>query len=219
MADVFQLLIEILRIDTQLVNQYAAQGPLYQIFYLLFFPTLFIIVLIWILSHRVMEHKGLRLLIALAVYAFIILQGWYNFFVHISTFWLIGLIILGFLYMLFYRTGGGAGQPRAKTLGSKGKAGGVLNFLEDVTGKKFNPKDIAKFKNMIDRDIKRLLLRKKTLEKRASELKHDPQAANFIYNQIAQIDQALATLENFKQAGSLGDYEDWRKTNSHLLGL
>jgi hypothetical protein len=218
MADILQLLIDIFKISPQMVNQYAMVSPLEQIFYLFFFPTLFIIVLIFIVTRVITQHKGINLLIALALYAFIIFQGLYNWFVFLSKYWLFGLIFLAFIYLILGRLGQ-PGGARGKTLGEKGKAGKFLGFLEDVTGKKLNPKDVLKFGKMIERDIKRLIERKKVLEKRASELKHDPQAANFIYNQIAQVDQALTTLENFKRSGALDDYQDWRKANQQMLSL
>ncbi len=217
MADVLQLLIDIFKISPQMVNEYSTVSPLEQIFYLFFFPTLFIIVFIYILTSRWMgEHKGLQILIAVAVYAFIIFQGLYNSFVFLSKYWLIGLIILGFIWLVFRPRGGGA---KAMTADGKGKGGKLLGFLEDVTGKKLNPKDILKFNKMIDRDIQQLIKRKKVLDKRSKELGSDSAAANLVYNQIAQVDQALATLQNFKQSGALGDYEDWRKANKEIFSL
>lgn len=217
MADVLQLLIDIFKISPQMVNEYSTVSPLEQIFYLFFFPTLFIIVFIYILTSRWMgEHKGLQILIAVAVYAFIIFQGLYNWFVFLSQYWLIGLIILGFIWLVFRPRGGGA---KAMTADEKSKGGKLLGFLEDVTGKKLNPKDILKFNKMIDRDIQQLIKRKKVLDKRSKELGSDSAAANLVYNQIAQVDQALTTLQNFKQSGALGDYEDWRKANKEMFSL
>ncbi|MEE9323654.1 MAG: hypothetical protein V3U72_03840 [Candidatus Aenigmarchaeota archaeon] len=124
-TDIFQWLVDILQISSQLVNEYAVQGPLYQIFYLFFFPTLFIIVFIYILTSRWMgEHKGLQILIAVAVYAFIIFQGMYNWFVFLSQYWIIGLIILGFIWLVFRPRGGGGAQ--GKTLGAAA-GGGILS--------------------------------------------------------------------------------------------
>lgn len=218
MADMLQLLIDIFKISPQMVNQYSTVSPLEQIFYLFFFPTLFIIVFIYILTSRWMgEHKGLQILIAIAVYAFIIFQGLYNSFVFLSNYWLIGLMILGGIWFVFRPRGGGG--ARGMAAGGKGKGGKFLGFLEDVTGKKLNPKDILKFNKMIGRDIQQLFKRKKILEKRSKELGSDSAAANLVYNQIAQVDQALATLQNFKQSGALGDYEDWRKSNKELFSL
>ena len=218
MADMLQLLIDIFKISPQMVNEYSTVSPLEQIFYLFFFPTLFIIVLIFVLTRYITEHKGINLLIALAVYAFIIFQGMYNWFVFLSKYWLFGLVFLAFIYLILGRLG----QPRGakgKAFEGKGKGGKFLGFLEDVTGKKLNPKDILKFGKMIDRDIQQLIKRKKILDKRSKELGSDSAAANLVYNQIAQVDQALATLQNFKQSGALGDYEDWRKANKEIFSL
>lgn len=217
-TDILQLLIDIFRINPQMVNQYSTVSPLEQIFYLFFFPTLFIIVLIYILSsHFMSEHKGLSILIAVAVYAFIIFQGLYNWFVFLSPYWLFLLLILGGIWVFFRPRGGGG--ARGMTAGEKGKGGKLLGFLEDVTGKKLDPRAILKFSKMIDRDIQQLIKRKKILDKRSKELGSDSAAANLVYNQIAQVDQALATLQNFKQSGALGDYEDWRKANKEMFSL
>jgi uncharacterized membrane protein len=115
MADILQLLIDILKITPQQVSQYATQGPLYQMFYLFVFPTVFIIVFIYILSYRAMKHHaGLRVIIAMVVYAFIILGGYYKWFVFLSGYWLLGLVLLGFLFLLIGKGGGegGKGQHR-----------------------------------------------------------------------------------------------------------
>ena len=118
MADILQLLVDILKITPQQVSQYATQGPLYQMFYLFVFPTVFLIVFIYILSYRVMKHhRGLRIVIAMIVYAFIIFQGWYKYFVILSGYWLFGLVLLGFLFLMIGRggDGGGGGAKRAMT--------------------------------------------------------------------------------------------------------
>jgi len=128
-VDVFQMLVDIFKINQNLVYEYANQGPLYQIFYLLFFPSIFIIIFIWILSHAIIgQHKGLRILLSVGVYAFIILQGYYSLFIVLSKYWLFGLLVLGFLYILVYRGGirggggggGGHGAAHGKALGMGG---------------------------------------------------------------------------------------------------
>jgi hypothetical protein len=130
MADIFEMLVDILKINQNLVYEYSSQGALYQLFYLILFPTLFIVIFIWILSNKVMsQHKGLRLLLAVGVYAFIILQGYYSWFVMFSKYWLFGLIVLGFLYMISYRGGGimGGGGAKPKTLPGNLSFGKILD--------------------------------------------------------------------------------------------
>jgi len=123
--DLIDFFAEIFKLDYSIVNEYASQGPLYQLFYLVFFPTIFIIFFIYITSRFVIySHKGLRILISAAIYAFIVLQGYYKWFVFLSKFWLFGIILLGLLYMILRRgqepspAGSGGGGGHGKSLGS-----------------------------------------------------------------------------------------------------
>ena len=135
-VDIFEMLIDILKINQSLVNDYASQGALYQMFYLFIFPTVFIVFFIWILSNSVIKrHKGMRLLISLAVYAFIILQGYYSWFVMLSKFWLFGLMILGFLYLIIPRLTGGGAKGMTDGGGNTGPLGKLTKrFQLQVTG-------------------------------------------------------------------------------------
>lgn len=121
--DLFQYLVEILQISPQLVNEYSAQGPIYSLFYLFFFPMVFIIILVYAIMSRFSEHRGISILVGIAILAFIILQGWYNFFVYISRFWIILIVILGaFLAFFFHREKkGGSGEVTRSRLGGVGK--------------------------------------------------------------------------------------------------
>jgi hypothetical protein len=140
-ADIFQFLIDILKISPNLVSEYAAQGVFYQIFYLFLFPTIFVIIFVWILTNKIMgQHKGLRILLSVAVYAFIILQGYYTWFVMFSKYWLVGLITLGFFYFISYRGGGGA---KAMTGGGRGILSSVFNQVNPL-GEFRNEADMVK---------------------------------------------------------------------------
>jgi hypothetical protein len=202
-ADIFQMLVDILKINQNLITEYASQGTLYQMFYLFIFPTVFIVFFIWILSNSMIKgHGGMRLIIALCVYAFIILQGYYSFFVSMSKFWLFGLLILGFLYLIIPKLSGG---------GAKGMTGGgVVGYIEGITGKKLNPLKAAEYSQKIKRDIVILENNKRALQKEADKLKRDPKAAEQIFDQIAHVDVALTTLQRFLQTGDFADYEKWR---------
>lgn len=214
MADLMQILADILQITPQQVSEYAAQGPLYQIFYLIFFPTLFIIFLIFIIFRIVSTSKKIGFLVAVAVYAFIVLQGYYQFFVTMSKYWLFGLLVLGFIYMLLLKFRPGAEGAKAKSF----SGGGVINFLEDMTGKKLNPAQVMKLSGRIDRDVKKLVESKKALEE---NIRHSSKGgdSSFLYQQLGEVDQAISTLRNFKSSGAWGDYEDWRKNNESRFSL
>jgi hypothetical protein len=102
-----------------LFNQYAYK-PLEGLFYVVFFPIVFILLFIFILSSSVSPNRGFRLLISVAVFAFIIFQGWYYMFARLSEFWLFLLILLGLLWMLvhtFVGRGGGNGRAQARSFG------------------------------------------------------------------------------------------------------
>lgn len=135
-TDIFSLLVDIFKINQNLVSEYALQGSFYQLFYLFVFPAILIIVFIWILTNWIMgPHKGLRLLLSVGVYAFIILQGYYSYFVMLSKYWFFGLLILGFFYLIAYRggsKGGGGGGGAAHGMA----AGNAVSRLENRVMKK-----------------------------------------------------------------------------------
>jgi len=115
-VDIFQMLIQILQISPQLVNEYSAQGPIYQLFYLFFFPMVFIVILVWMVMERFSKHRGLSILIGIAVLAFIILQGWYSFFAYLSRFWILIVVIIAAFMAFFSFRGkkeGGVTKTRA----------------------------------------------------------------------------------------------------------
>jgi len=140
-VDLFDMLVQTLQISPQLVSEYAAQGPIYQLFYLFFFPMVFIVILVWMIMDRFSSHRGLSILVGIAVLAFIILNGWYNFFAYLSRFWILIVVIIG-AFMAFFsfrgkREGGAATKGRMGGIGGQlskrlyRKAIGVEKELED----------------------------------------------------------------------------------------
>ena len=135
--DFIDLFAEIFKLDYSIINEYASQGPIYQLFYIVFFPTVFIIFFIYILSRLVIySHKGIRIMISVAIYAFIVLQGYYRWFVYFSRFWLFGLLLIGILYMIITR--GHEPKPqggvKAKSISSvKTQLGNI--FIKKTTGR------------------------------------------------------------------------------------
>lgn len=111
MADVITIIAELLKISPNLIDKYTQQGPIYGAFFLIFFPTLFLLIFVYLIGTRFMKHKAFSLLISVAVYAFIVLQGFYSWFVILAEYWIFLLIFLGVFYFLFKRNeGGGGGQ-------------------------------------------------------------------------------------------------------------
>jgi hypothetical protein len=128
MAEFIEVFAEILKITPDLVDKYAARGPIEASFYLFFFPMLFLIIFVWIIG-RTFITRTLKfgLLISLAVLAFIIFQGWYSYFVMLSEFWLYLLVFLGVIYFITARHPGGGG-------GGGGAKQGIFGSLGDQLG-------------------------------------------------------------------------------------
>ncbi len=110
MVDIIQMIIQFLNINCSVVSCYYA-NPLEGLFYLLFFPTIFIILFVYIISNSVLRGaglpQGLRLLIGIAVYIFIILQGWFTHAVWLSKLWFILLPLLGVIWFVMRHFGEG----------------------------------------------------------------------------------------------------------------
>jgi hypothetical protein len=146
MADIFEILRDLLCYGNNdcinLFNQYT-YNPTEGLFYAVFFPTLFIIVFIYMLSNKLFSHqRGLKILVSVAFLAFIILQGWYYLFAMLGRIWYIALIILGFFWLALYglRGGigtGGGGGAHARDAGTFGGLGSALGkrALARVTGR------------------------------------------------------------------------------------
>ncbi len=129
--EVFDVLINILcptyesaSVCRDFVNAPSHQvlAPVGPLLYFLFFPSVFIILFIYILSNSILKGggltQGLRFLIAVSVYAYIIISGWYYIFLPLSEIWFVIIIILGFLYLII-RHFGGEGSGKMPAISSK----------------------------------------------------------------------------------------------------
>lgn len=107
-------------------NQYAYK-PMEGIFYAVFFPILIMILFVYIAAGVMGSlHKGFRILIGVAFFAFIILQGWYYLFIIGAKWWFIDLFLLGILWFTIHSfTGRGAGG---------GKGGGSASRTDSILG-------------------------------------------------------------------------------------
>lgn len=135
MADILQMIIEFLRINCQMVNCYYP-NPFEGIFYLILLPMVILIAFVYIIFWAVIKipHTGIRLLIALVILVFIILQGWFNIFISFSWLWVILIIIMGIWWSIrrkgpgetvFGGRGGGGKMPAA--------AGGLFQRAKGMT--------------------------------------------------------------------------------------
>ncbi len=110
MADLLQIIIEFLKINCNLVECYPNQ-PFEAVFYLIFFPSVFILLFIYILTNFILKGEGkpqgLRILVSVAIYMFIVVGGWYSLFIAVSRLWWIIIILLvGFWIFVRNYTGG-----------------------------------------------------------------------------------------------------------------
>ncbi|MCK4497308.1 MAG: hypothetical protein KAU24_03875 [Candidatus Aenigmarchaeota archaeon] len=135
MASILDILIEILNIDCGIAQCYYA-NEIEAMFYLFLFPTIFIILFIYILTSFIFRGggkvKGLKMLIAIGVYAFIVFEGWFTFVVSVShLWWLLTIILVGlFAFVRFLFTGG-------REEGARGGLSGVMGQARQSLGRMF----------------------------------------------------------------------------------
>lgn len=124
-------------------SQFISEYPdiTQQIVWLVFFPAIFLIIFIMLIADGVVknsEHKKYKGLLSVAIFVFIIFQGWFHYVLNISKIWFIGLIVLGGLYVFTHRMGaaGGGGAKAGRSLFSRtaGKVidKGVNKAIDDI---------------------------------------------------------------------------------------
>jgi len=130
MADILQILQQFLCYGNSdcinLFNQYSYK-PMEGLFYVVFFPIVFIILFIFIVSSSISPNRGFRALISVAVFAFIIMQGWYYLFATLGKFWLYLLVFLGFIWILIHTFVGRSKEEGGG--GAKGRVGGAFDGI------------------------------------------------------------------------------------------
>lgn len=155
MADIFDILISVLCPTSDSVSycrsfidasHHQTLAPLGPLFYFLLFPAVFIILFIYWLSGRVIsEHKGLRVLVGISAFIFIIISGWYPAALWISEIWYIATIILLGLWVFFERLWKGSEKGGTTGLPWSGRRQpGLLSRLSEKTVKKYLEKPIER---------------------------------------------------------------------------
>ena len=136
MVDIVSILVDVLKIQCHnLSNPSWCSAPAAEaMFYLVLFPTAFILLLIYIITNFIFKGegngpKGLRLLISITIYAFIVMQGHYTLFVSLSNFWWILVITLIAVWALVRHFAGGGGQNGRGQGGAMGKIGGGVSGI------------------------------------------------------------------------------------------
>jgi hypothetical protein len=136
--DFLQEIIRYLNINCSVVNCYYS-NPMEGLFYLIFFPSIIVILFVYILSNAISvkatgdSHNGFRLLFGVAILIFIIMQGWFTVFVGLSKAWFIVTIVLLGLWVMFRSLFRGEE-------GGKGKFSTLTGEVGQRIGKKFKLK-------------------------------------------------------------------------------
>ena len=136
-VDIMQTLVEFLcptysaqNACQQFINQpvHQVMQPFGPLLYFLFFPSVFLILLVYIgtsvlVRGQAAEHRGLRMLLAVAFFVFVVIQGLYPMMLIVGSLWFLLLPLLFILFFIIrhFSGGGGGGMPSigGGSLGSK----------------------------------------------------------------------------------------------------
>lgn len=170
-------------------------APIGPLLYFFLFPTIFLIIFIYILSTSVLKGpagaiKGIKLLIALGVYIFIIINGWYSIMLPLAELWFILLPFLGILYFIVRHFSGGGGPAGGMA------AGGGRGLLGQIIerGKKEFTGERKRLEDMVDLSLKEI-------GSVVEQLKKDPQAWRAYSSQIAHAHDILAEYSRMLEIG------------------
>lgn len=221
--DIMQTLVEILCpthasasacntfINTQSHQVVQPLGPL---IYFLFFPVVFLILLIYIgtgvvLRGNVVTVRGLRLLLAIAVLVAIVIQGSYPIMLWLSDLW---FLVLPFIFIIYFivrhRGGPGRGGGAAHGIG-----GGIIHQLvqrgkDEFTGER------GRLEDMVDLSLKEL-------ERVMKESKHDQGAWRAYEAALVRAHETIGKYESMVKIGGRpvgGDCEKKFEKLKQLVG-
>ena len=212
--NILEQLIAFLNIDCNLVNCFNYQSDLHALFFVFFFPTVMLILFIYVLSRSLAEklaggqqtHKGLFLLLSVAFYIYIILQKWFTIFVGMTTTYFFGVIIFMGFTVFFLRHvfgrgnggGGGGGDRHGGAFSGPGGRGRRRNVLTPFIGDtEINPWNIMADRKLIDDEKRKLEAEKKELEDYASSRKGEN--LEHIHSQIGKINARIGELDHIKK--------------------
>ena len=158
MADLLSMIIQFLNINCSFIECYQ-NNPLEAVFYLVFFPTVFIILFIYIISNVLVKGdgvkgpQGLRILVSVAIYMFIVIGGWYSLFVVVSKIWWLVIILLAGFWIFVRHYFGGSSK------GSGGMPSAIITGIKKELSEKMLDKFLEKARlqskgRRIDRETK-----------------------------------------------------------------
>lgn len=142
MAEPMDSLVRILCQDNTAATcqRFIQQQPdvINQLAFFLFFPSVFIILFIYVLSDGILSsiNPKFKVLLGVAIYVFIVLSGWYSLFLWISQFWFIFIILIVGIWFFFRKMFGRGG----------GSGGGGSGRRRDMPGLGRSPTDFVKGK-------------------------------------------------------------------------
>ena len=203
MAELFEILRDLLCYGNyecaNTFNQYAYK-PIEGLFFTVFFPILYIMIFVYIVSGAIgLNNKGFRVLIGVGLFAFIILQGYYNIFLIISKLWMFSLLLLGFLWFFIHTFTKGSAKGRTGSgEGLMGKA--MSRVMHDVKG------DTRRLESQIERAIAGVDIIVKSLER------GDKDAWRMAADAIKRLEDLRNELvEMMKGPGGfvVGDFSKW----------
>jgi hypothetical protein len=151
------VVIQVLNIDCGVVQCSGYASEVEALFYVLFFPTVFIILFVYIVTGAIINKVGgaqgaFRILISVALYAFIIFEGYYNLFAALASAWWLLLATLVGLWLFIRQIIHGGGQQGSAY---RGFDGGLMGKTKERVlkrasgGKKKMEKELnAELKNM-----------------------------------------------------------------------
>ena len=186
----------------QFVSEYS--DPVMQTIYFFFFPTVFVILFIHVLSSKVAENIGakFRIMIAVAIFVFIVVQGWYYFLLTLSRVWFISIIVLGGLWA-FLNMG-----LKKDDRGSMG-AGKIMGSVIDYA-KKRTAASIRGDENSMNGRIER---EKNAVESLESKIRmYEERGDNYAASNLKQ-NRLMKMQEIEAMVGQLGDMTSYEGTN------
>lgn len=170
-------------------------GPM---IYFLFFPTVFMLMFLWIVFGSVVKgNRAINLLATIAVYIFIIINGFYPVFLWLGEFWIIVIFILGFLYLLLHRFGkggGGKGGGMAGVGGAATTAAGSWIKEALVGTTPLNPKEVLRQRKLLKDQVKIFDAQIKELDDERKTIKGDRERAE-VTAKIAQLKADRKAIE------------------------
>jgi len=215
MVEIIDMLIDLLCQQgtaaecSQFISQYPEIAQ--QLVWLVFFPTVFLILFIFFISEGVVKSaKKYRTLLAIAIYLFIIFQGWYHYILTVSRFWFIGIIIIGGIFVITHKMGAAGSSGGGSSGGGTARAA-PAEKMTDYLKKRMKYKITGKEKEIIN-DVRKELDALNDMAKRIKKDKEkgspDARGAAALYTEFrAQNSMVKDKLDELKKLIEFSDFK------------